>query len=73
MRRKNLPLTRLASAWENWLVLGEMFFFLSFLQVEEMDEDQDEQLTVTELTVWIEKRQKEQVGVIVPSSCWHGG
>merc|ERR1711953_1494838 len=29
--------------------------------VEEMDEDQDEQLTVTELTVWIEKRQKEQV------------
>ena len=27
MRRKNLPLTRLASVWENWLVLGEMFFF----------------------------------------------
>ena len=26
-----------------------------------MDEDQDEQLTVAELTVWIEKRQKEQV------------
>ena len=26
-----------------------------------MDEDQDEQLTVAELTVWIEKRQSEQV------------
>ena len=50
-----------------------MFFFKSFLQVEEMDEDQDEQLTVTELTVWIEKRQKEQVGAIVPSWCRHGG
>ena len=38
-----------------------------------MDEDQDEQLTVTELTVWIEKRQKEQVGVMMTlSSCHHG-
>ena len=26
-----------------------------------MDKDQDEQLTVAELTVWIEKRQSEQV------------
>ena len=26
-----------------------------------MDEDQNEQLTVAELTVWIEKRQGEQV------------
>ena len=31
------------------------------LQVEEMDEDEDEQLTVAELTRWIEKRQREQV------------
>ena len=26
-----------------------------------MDEDEDEQLTVAELTRWIEKRQREQV------------
>ena len=31
------------------------------LQVKEMDKDQDEQLTVVELTSWIEKRQREQV------------
>ena len=36
-----------------------MCFF--HLQVDEMDEDKDEQLTITELAKWIEKKQTEQV------------
>ena len=49
-------------------VLSKYWFWMIFflvnafaLEVEEMDEDQDEQLTVAELTRWIEKRQREQV------------
>ena len=38
-----------------------MSFF--HLQVDEMDEDKDEQLTITELAKWIEKKQTDQVTI----------
>ena len=40
---------------------SEYVFFLSFQQVDEMDEDKDGLLTVSELARWIERKQTDQV------------
>ena len=46
---------------QNILKQVNMCFF--HLQVDDMDEDKDEKLTITELAKWIEKKQTEQVTI----------